>query len=123
MGPDGIVQSLLLFGEIPKTYPPTELCRILLANERGNIIKISRTEMRKHLKMMCNKSPLAQKFPALTDYHFNRDYVVLFWGKQVHYCKQEEFMGPYKVDSFTRNSKMFMVFDLPNGLSSLFSVT
>lgn len=121
-GPDGMVPSLLFFGELPMTCHPGEFGRKLTSTERGDIAKIARTEIREDLDKMLNKRALTLTCPASTNYYFNQEDEVLIRCEQGHARKQGKFMGTFKVDSLERKSKMVVVFEISNGPSRLFLI-
>ena len=113
-GPEGLVPSALVFGEFPRLDMPSEYNRRPTSDERGEIATMARNLMRTHLDTMRISRALRHNVPSATDKIYEEGDDILVWREKGHTAKNGEYLGPFKVSSFDRSSKLVYIHDIPN---------
>ena len=107
LGPEGIAPSVLVFGQYPPTYTPSETKpKRPQADERAQIVHEARIGMAKHMAKGRVSRALKNKAPPALDSTFNPGDQVFVWRENVINNRIGEWLGPFVIDSFNVSTKL-----------------
>jgi len=110
LGPEGIVPSLLVFGEYPPAFTTSENPRSRApAHLRAKMANEARVEMAKHMGKARVARALKHAVPPSADNPLKAGDQVLVWKEKVVNNRIGEWLGPYTVDNYIDEKKLVYV--------------
>ena len=110
LGPEGIVPSLLVFGEYPQAFTRSEVRpNRPTADKRVKIANDARAEMAKYMAKVKVARVLKHRIPPAADIVLEPGDPVLVWRENVVNNRIGEWLGPFKVDNYDASRKLVFV--------------
>ena len=120
LGPEGIVPSVLVFGEYPKVNTKSETpSKRPTLQERATIAKIARDEMERPMEQLRVARALKHATPSGVNNLYNPGDKGLIWRERIVNNRIGEWIGPFNVTSFDAAKRLVFVRDVPVGPSRL----
>lgn len=124
LGPEGIVPTVLVFGDYPRLYTLSEELPSRLTNEqRAALVTTARKEMEKHMAELRLRRSLKHNPPPATDYILKPGDEVLVWREKLVEHRIGEFIGPFLVDSVDHATKTIFIRDSKVGAARPFNIS
>ena len=118
LGPEGVVPSVLVFGEFPSLRmlhePPTPEATVF---DRARVANAARKEMEHHMARLRVQRALHHRVPRSADTSFQPGDKVLFWREKIINNRIGEWVGPYSVATVDYRTKIVHVKESQDGLS------
>ena len=117
LGPEGVVPSVLVFGESPslRTLHEAPIPKATLL-DRARIANTARKEMEHHMARLRVQRALRHRVPRSTDVIFQPGDKVLVWREHIVKNRIGEWVGPHTVASAGYSSKIVHVKESEQGL-------
>lgn len=124
LGPEGLVPSSLVFGELPRIYTPSETPeRRDTLGQRAALVHAARTEMQKLMAQMRIARGLRHTVPPAANNNYDPGDQVLVWREKIVNSRIGEWLGPYTVLGMNAEKKLVYIQDAKVGAARPFSVT
>ena len=123
LGPEGLVPSSLLFGELPQPFTPSEnrSDRPSLL-DRAKLATAARKEMSAQMAKVKLKRAMHHAVPPACDRSYEPGDEVLVWRERIVGNRIGEWLGPLKVDGVNYAKKLVYVRDVDIGPPRPFNV-
>lgn len=123
LGPEGLVPSVLVFGEFPQIRNKSEIRRerpSLL--ERSEIAAVARKEMAERMAELRMRRALHHDVPPSCERTYEPGDKVLVWREKLIANRIGEWLGPYDVDSVDYDKKLVFIRDTKVGQARPFNI-
>ena len=123
LGPEGVVPSVLVFGEFPslRTLHEAPIPKVALV-DRSRIANAARKEMEHHMAHMRVQRALRHQVPRSADTVFQPGDKVLVWRERIVNNRICEWVGPCDVVTVDYSAKIVHVKDTRDGLPRPYNI-
>ena len=112
LGPEGIVPSVLVFGEYPQAYSKSETRPNRPTSiERSKIAHTARMEMSKHMAKVRLARALKHAVPTVVDDPLTHGDQVLVWREKIVNNRIGEWIGPMTVHTYDDKKKLVYIIE------------
>ena len=123
LGPQGLVPSLLVLGELPRIYTASETPQNRdTLGERATMVHAARTEIQRIMAKMRVARGLRHSVPLAANRAYDPGDQVLVWREKIVNHRIGEWLGPFTVLGMDASKKLVYIQDVKAGAAHLFNV-
>lgn len=123
LGPEGLVPSSLVFGELPRVHTPSETPKNRdTLGERAALAHSARVEMQAIMSKMRVARGLRHSIPPAANHSYDPGNFVLTWRENAVNNRIGEWLGPFTVLGMDSDKKLVYVRDAKIGAARPFNV-